>query len=169
VVQASLRILDFDLARFGGNVAVMQPSAMLRARDAGQPSRALLTGESGTAGTLVDRSTNALGASRGRNVQLTIDSSQKLDDVIRVVGALYNVQLGIVGTAASKAVVASSRGSSRSAPSRGSASRGSGRRPNRGSASTAEVRAWAQTNGYQVNSRGRIPMTVKNAFEAKGS
>jgi ribosomal protein L19E len=104
-------------------------------------------------------------------VQLTIDSSQKLDDVIRVVGALYNVQLGVVGTAATKTVVASSRGRGRgrTVSSRGSANRGSGRRPNRSSASTAEMRAWAQTNGYHVNSRGRIPMTVKNAFEAKGS
>jgi hypothetical protein len=102
-------------------------------------------------------------------VQLTIDSSQKLDDVIRVVGALYDVQLGVVGTAGPKEPVASSRSRARSASSRGSATRRSGRRPNRNTASTAEVRAWAQTNGYQVNSRGRIPMTIKNAFEASGS
>jgi hypothetical protein len=101
-------------------------------------------------------------------VQLTIDSTQKLDDVIRVVGALYNVQLGVVDAAGPTATVASSRGRSRAA-SRGSATRRSGRRPSRSTASTAEVRAWAQTNGYQVNSRGRIPMTIKNAFEASGS
>jgi Lsr2 len=102
-------------------------------------------------------------------VQLTIDSTQKLDDVIRVVGALYNVQLGVVDATGPTATVASSRSRSRSASSRGSATRRSGRRPSRSTASTAEVRAWAQTNGYQVNSRGRIPMTIKNAFEASGS
>jgi hypothetical protein len=102
-------------------------------------------------------------------VQLTIDSSQKLDDVIRVVSALYNVQLGVVDAAGPATTTAASRSRSRSASSRGSATRRSGRRPSRSTASTAEVRAWAQTNGYQVNSRGRIPMTIKNAFEASGA
>jgi hypothetical protein len=102
-------------------------------------------------------------------VQLTIDSTQKLDDVIRVVSALYNVQLGVVDASGTTAAGGAARSRSRSGSARSSATRRSGRRPSRGTASTAEVRAWAQTNGYQVNSRGRIPSTVKTAFEASGA
>lgn len=32
--------------------------------------------------------------------------------------------------------------------------------------STAEVRAWAQENGYSVSDRGRIPADVLTAYEA---
>lgn len=99
-------------------------------------------------------------------MQLTIDSSQKLDDVIRVVSALYNVQLGVVGAADATPTVAASRGRGRSAATRGSAARRSGRRPTRRNASTAEVRAWAHNNGFTISDRGRISQTVKNAFEA---
>lgn len=97
-------------------------------------------------------------------MQLTIDSSQKLDDVIRVVGALYNVQLDVVGSAGSTAVAPRSR--ARSTSARGSAGRRSNRRTNRRNASTADVRAWAHTNGFQISDRGRISQQVKNAFEA---
>jgi Lsr2 len=98
-------------------------------------------------------------------VQLTIDSTQKLDDVIRVVSALYNVQLGVVSDADAKPAAAS-RSRGRSAATRGSATRRSGRRPTRRNASTAEVRAWAHTNGFTISDRGRLSQTVKNAFEA---
>jgi hypothetical protein len=102
-------------------------------------------------------------------VQLTIDTNQDLDDVIRVVGALYNVQLGVVGAVKPASVVPSPRGRGRSTSSHGSARRRSGRRPSSGAASTAEVRAWAQTHGYEVNSRGRLPADVKTAFDAASS
>lgn len=32
--------------------------------------------------------------------------------------------------------------------------------------SAAEVRAWAQSNGYKVPDRGRIPSDVREAFDA---
>lgn len=102
-------------------------------------------------------------------MQLTIDTSQDLDDVIRVVGALYNVQIGVVAAPAPTVVVPAPRGRTRSASGRRSTSRRSGRRPSTTTPSTAEVRAWAQTHGYEVNSRGRIPATVKSAFEAAKS
>jgi hypothetical protein len=98
-------------------------------------------------------------------VQLTIDSSQKLDDVIRVVGALYKVQLRVVGSG-EKTAIAPPRSRARAAGPRGSAARRSGRRPARRNTSTADVRAWAHTNGYQISDRGRIPTTVKDAFAA---
>ncbi|MGY4967450.1 histone-like nucleoid-structuring protein Lsr2 [Streptomyces sp. 900105245] len=31
--------------------------------------------------------------------------------------------------------------------------------------STAEIRAWAKANGYDVNDRGRIPSEIRVAFE----
>jgi hypothetical protein len=102
-------------------------------------------------------------------VQLTIDTNQDLDDVIRVVGALYNVQLGVVEAAKPAAIIPRPRGRGRSTSSHRSSPRRSGRRPSAGSASTAEVRAWAQTHGYEVNSRGRLPASVKTAFDAASS
>ncbi|MEU6709412.1 histone-like nucleoid-structuring protein Lsr2 [Streptomyces wuyuanensis] len=32
--------------------------------------------------------------------------------------------------------------------------------------STAEIREWAKTNGYEVNERGRVPSEVRAAYEA---
>ncbi len=36
-----------------------------------------------------------------------------------------------------------------------------------GAASAAEIRAWAQSNGHDVPNRGRIPASVREAFEAR--
>ncbi|MBH5335691.1 Lsr2 family protein [Streptomyces pactum] len=30
---------------------------------------------------------------------------------------------------------------------------------------TAKIRAWAKENGYEVNDRGRVPATVREAYE----
>jgi hypothetical protein len=34
---------------------------------------------------------------------------------------------------------------------------------------TAAIRAWANTNGHEVSARGRIPSTVLEAYENRGS
>jgi hypothetical protein len=34
-----------------------------------------------------------------------------------------------------------------------------------GSQDTAKIRAWAKENGYDVNDRGRVPATVREAYE----
>jgi len=34
-----------------------------------------------------------------------------------------------------------------------------------GSGSTSEIRAWAQANGYEVSSRGRVSAEVREAYE----
>lgn len=39
-------------------------------------------------------------------------------------------------------------------------------RKNSGGASPTEVREWARANGYDVNERGRVPLHIKEAFEA---
>jgi hypothetical protein len=47
---------------------------------------------------------------------------------------------------------------------RATASRGKGRSAS-DNKNTAEVRAWAKANGYEVNDRGRVPATVREAYE----
>ncbi|WP_441245452.1 histone-like nucleoid-structuring protein Lsr2 [Kitasatospora sp. McL0602] len=34
-----------------------------------------------------------------------------------------------------------------------------------GAADTAKIRSWAKENGYEVNDRGRVPSTVREAYE----
>ncbi|AXI78908.1 histone-like nucleoid-structuring protein Lsr2 [Peterkaempfera bronchialis] len=38
-------------------------------------------------------------------------------------------------------------------------------RPAAGSQDTAKIRAWAKDNGFTVNDRGRVPSTVRKAYE----
>ncbi|MEU3599730.1 Lsr2 family protein [Streptomyces sp. NPDC006798] len=47
---------------------------------------------------------------------------------------------------------------------RASTGRGKGRAAS-DNKNTAEVRAWAKANGYDVNDRGRVPATVREAYE----
>ena len=92
-------------------------------------------------------------------MQVVIDSErQDLDEVLRVISALYDAPVGVV-----QADGASPRSAVRRRPAR----RGTGRpRRARPGSSTAEVRRWAQQNGYQVSTRGRIPASVTAAFES---
>ena len=47
------------------------------------------------------------------------------------------------------------------------APRAGAERPRRvgGSQDTAKIRAWAKENGYEVNDRGRVPATIREAYE----
>ena len=49
----------------------------------------------------------------------------------------------------------------------GRSARGKGGRSSSsaGSQDTAKIRAWAKENGYEVNDRGRVPATVREAYE----
>ncbi len=52
----------------------------------------------------------------------------------------------------------------------GRAARGRGRAAARGPAGgaaqdTAKIRAWAKENGYEVNDRGRVPASIREAYE----
>ncbi|GAB3116523.1 Lsr2 family protein [Streptomyces calidiresistens] len=53
-------------------------------------------------------------------------------------------------------------GTGRAARGGRSAARASG---GSGSADTARIRAWAKENGYEVNDRGRVPATIREAYE----
>ncbi len=96
-------------------------------------------------------------------MHLTIDSDQQLDDVLRVVGAMFNVTLQVQPAAPDEA-------GSASAARPGRARSGSGgRRARAGRArreSTADIRTWAAANGHEVASRGRIPTSVVSAYRA---
>jgi Lsr2 len=96
------------------------------------------------------------------NVQLTIDSKQPLDDVLRVVGAMYDVELST-----KPAATATRAGKRAGATRRGSAARVSARRKTaaRG-ASSAEIRRWAIDNGYELGRKGPLPGEVVAAFRA---
>lgn len=43
--------------------------------------------------------------------------------------------------------------------------RGRAPRPVGGNPDTAKIRAWAKENGHDVNDRGRVPSTVREAYE----
>ena len=50
----------------------------------------------------------------------------------------------------------------------GGRSRGRGRTVRAAASSsqdTAKIRAWAKENGYEVNDRGRVPATIREAYE----
>jgi hypothetical protein len=103
-------------------------------------------------------------------MQLTIDTSERLDDVLRVVGAAFGVTLSVgedgdAAPATGHAPRSRARAGRASGSRRGArASRGRGNGP-----STAEVRAWAREHGYAVSDRGRIPQEVFTAFAAARS
>ncbi|MEV2216831.1 Lsr2 family protein [Streptomyces sp. NPDC050997] len=48
---------------------------------------------------------------------------------------------------------------------RASGGRGKARAASGGSQDTAQIRAWAKDNGYEVNDRGRVPQTIREAYE----
>jgi hypothetical protein len=115
-------------------------------------------------------------------VKLTIDSTETLEDTLRVVGALYNVTLEVsanpagdtaastkTSNAAPLASTATSR-APRKARTAQKRKRPASRRARsaanaRGQMDTANVRAWARENGYEIADRGRVPATVLTAYQ----
>lgn len=101
-------------------------------------------------------------------MQLTIDSSEPLDDALRVVGSLYGVTLTVADAVADKASAPVRRSGGRR-PRDGGRS-GKGRRSQRGDVDARTVREWATANGFTVNARGSLPASVRAAYvEAHGS
>lgn len=115
-------------------------------------------------------------------MRISIDSTEPLEDVIRVVGAMYDVTL-TVATTNDTAVAVQARtpagpDGSRTAKESASRGRGSGqsRAGTRGQSdkrlakvSNDDLRSWARENGHTVRDRGRIPAVVLTAYrEAHG-
>jgi hypothetical protein len=112
---------------------------------------------------------------RRPELKLTLDSSEPLEDAMRVVGALYGVTLTVSGddqraskpaqkatrrpSAAKKArVAAPAADANAGAAQRKTASRSAGLPRN------AEVRSWAREHGMTVSDRGRVPASVMTAY-----
>jgi Lsr2 len=147
-----------------------------------EASLIVATGTSSFGGISTRRKATAL--------KLTLDSSEPLEDAMRVVGALYGVTLNVsaaeAGEAPSEARITSAQRTSEPAgtkaaidgsPSaiKGARTRAPGRktRARKATASAtaqssspnnAEVRSWARQSGLTINDRGRIPASVLTAY-----
>jgi hypothetical protein len=124
-------------------------------------------------------------------VKITLDSTEPLEDAIRVVGAMYDVKLVVSrGEGATKPVervaakASTTQGQTRKRLSGSKKSRsaaaasgagGSGRSNSRsvsgagGRPSNAEVRSWARENGLAVSDRGRLAGSVMAAYRSANS
>jgi len=81
-------------------------------------------------------------------------------------GTTYEIDLNDKNAAALRDALSTYVGHGRKVASgrgRRSASRGSSAR---GESSAREIRDWARSNGHDVPARGRIPASVREAFEA---
>jgi hypothetical protein len=117
-------------------------------------------------------------------VKLTLDSTEPLEDAIRVVGSLYGVELAVVNESAGNGATpsASTDDSSSNGKRESTSSRRSRTTTNSGSSAkrrrrqstkkatnasgNADVRAWARENGFTVKDRGRVPAAVIEAYRA---
>jgi hypothetical protein len=128
-------------------------------------------------------------ASRSRKataLKLTLDSSEPLEDTMRVVGALYGVTLVISTddqTASTPARKRANRTTTRKRTARRKPSAAKATRPvapaadtdaaqtkqenarvSAGSPSNADIRSWAREHGLTVSDRGRVPASVVAAY-----
>jgi hypothetical protein len=102
-------------------------------------------------------------------MQITVDSRDSLQDVLRVVGSLFSVELAVATGDADSAAVAQNGSARKRATSKRAAAEPSQRRARRSTARNAApdlaaVRAWAREHGHQVSDRGRVPNAVLNAY-----
>jgi hypothetical protein len=127
---------------------------------------------------LVARSSN--GAIRkGTALKVTIDSTEPLADVLRVIGAVYGVNLVVADNRTDESAATPQRTTTprkrtpggKNARTGADSSNAGKRRPPRARAgrsadapSNAEVRSWARANGFTVSGRGRVPASVMTAF-----
>ena len=112
----------------------------------------------------------------GKPLKVTIDSTEPLADAIRVIGALYSVNLAQVAatddttTTTAGAAQDQPAGAATAKPSRNSRAKTTsaptrtGRRRRTTAASSSDVRAWALANGHAVSDRGTLPAAIKAAY-----
>jgi hypothetical protein len=116
-------------------------------------------------------------------MQLTIDSTEPLDRVLKVVSSLYGVEVAVVSTAGASTTPSATRSatSRRAQPApgprggrpgrsaAGSVARksvaGNGRSRRSPAADLGAVRSWAREKGFKVSDRGRVSNAVLKAYE----
>ncbi len=113
----------------------------------------------------------------GKPLKVTIDSTEPLADAIRVIGALYNVNLAQVSAATDDtttvrvaqrrptrpvAAKPSPRTPAKTVKTSSARTTGSSRRSE--TVSSSDVRAWAAANGHTVSNRGTLPGAIKAAY-----
>ena len=120
----------------------------------------------------------AKGAAERTAMKLTVDSSEPLEDALRVVGALYGVTIVVsengstVSQAPRKRTAQPRNGTSSTnrRPRTAAAGKPAGKARNaKGSRAVAqptnaEVRSWARDAGLNINGRGRVPASVMAAY-----
>ena len=105
-------------------------------------------------------------------MKISIDSNEPLEDVLRVVGAVYHVTLSVAPAEIGQDKAATSERSRGRSPRPGHGRRASRNGSNgpsrsgkdRAKVSNAELRSWARENGQAVNVRGRVPAAVIAAY-----
>jgi hypothetical protein len=127
-------------------------------------------------------------------MKLTLDSTEPLEDAMRVLGALYGVTLVVSpdeksGTRSANSTASTPQRKSASKPASGQKRVNSARSATKkvravapsakaatprsrqrtaqrsvDASSNAEVRSWARQNGFTVSDRGRLPASVVTAY-----
>jgi hypothetical protein len=122
-------------------------------------------------------------------LKLTIDSTEALEDTLRVIGAFYNVTLEVSpdgatgnrsgsrsgdGVATSARPTRGTRRNARRTPAKSTPRKRTSNKQTRtgrarastaaGQVSTAAIRTWAREHGYTVADRGRVPAEVVAAY-----
>jgi Lsr2 len=105
-------------------------------------------------------------------MQLTIDSTEPLDHVLRVVESLYGVELSATAkplpgkpSHARSSVPRRASGAAKKTAKPASASRQSATR-RAAKTDPAIIRNWARANGHTIRDRGRVPATVVAAYKS---
>ena len=95
-------------------------------------------------------------------MKLTIDSTEPLAEVLRVLNSIYDVTL----TAATDRSTAGNASGS-AAPTRSTAARRRGKKATAGDRVDSKlVRQWAWENGHELSARGSLPAAVREAYKA---
>jgi hypothetical protein len=110
-------------------------------------------------------------SNHGSALRISIDSTDSLAEVIRIVEAAYNVTLTVTttneaSTTAPAAMPPKRGGGSRAATAKGARATSNRRgRPDQQVANVSNevLRSWARENGHTVSDRGRIPKAVVEA------
>jgi hypothetical protein len=99
-------------------------------------------------------------------VQLTIDSADPLEHVLKVVGSLYGTELTLASNSAASAAATAAKTPARGRKRNTSTRTAKDKRAAGRTAGASDVRAWARAQGQVISTRGPIAADVKRAYAA---